>query len=154
MSTLQNPNPELENLIKGLKVAPDLVNLEESLVNLIKRSIETNEAKITSNQSETFKKWNEIRDNELQEQVKLNMERGKMQEFEQQKIKLAEEERKLFFFDNYEAMEKEKRERLANWRKYFPRRTFMPQIKLGITRPGEAYSTRKSRWQARKLIGK
>lgn len=43
---------------------------------------------------------------------------------------MAKKEEELFFFDNYDKMEKEKTEKFAHWQKTWPRRTWARQIKM------------------------
>ena len=50
------------------------------------------------NQIKSFQKWNEIRETELSKHYIKIQQQGKIQEIEQQKINLDEEEQKLFYF--------------------------------------------------------
>ena len=50
------------------------------------------------NQIKSFQKWNEIRETELSNHYTKIQQQGKIQEMEQQKIHLDEEEQKLFYF--------------------------------------------------------
>jgi len=56
---------------------------------------------------------------------------SKIKELESAAKQIAEKEEELFFFDNYDKMEKEKTEKYANWRKTWPRRTWARQINMG-----------------------
>ena len=82
------------------------------------------------------------------------------------RIKLDEEEEKIFFFDNYDKMQKSKRRRLYKWRRSWPKgqkalselkahKSIKAQkITYGLSKnpPKEEYSTRKSRQAAKKLV--
>ena len=68
---------------------------------LVEQSIQSDdfaEKNYVENQIKTFQKWNEIRESELSNHFTKIQQQGKIQEIEQQKIHLDEEEQKLFYF--------------------------------------------------------
>jgi hypothetical protein len=66
---------------------------------------------------------------------------AKLRELEAAARQLAEKEEELFFFDNYDKMEKEKLEKFAEWRKTWPRRTWARQINMGKVENHNKYKT-------------
>ena len=150
VSILQNV--DVENTLKSLKVTN--YNVEDSLKKLIEESIKLNQDTVVENQIKKFEHWKTTRSNELNRYYQESLKKSKLQEIEQNKLKLEEEERKLFFFDNYEAMELEKRVKIREWKKTFPRRTFAPKITLGISPPDGVYSTRAARKALKNLSTK
>ena len=92
-------NNEIETLLKSLK-STDL-DIESELKALVEQSIQSDgfaEKNYVENQIKTFQKWNEIRESELSNHFTKIQQQGKIQEIEQQKIHLDEEEQKLFYF--------------------------------------------------------
>ena len=66
-------------------------------------------------------------------------------------MKLQEEESKLFFFENYNKMEREKRIKYLKWVKTFPsRKGWGQKIKMGLRDPNVPLVTRKERQAAKK----
>ena len=87
------------------------------------------------------------------EKKKLNFEKeAKLQHLEQTKLEMDEKEKKLFFFDNYQNMEREKRAKILAWTKTFPRKTgslWGTQIKMGKRDPNEPIVSRREKLAAK-----
>ena len=120
---------EMEGLLNGAS-NPASVNVENILKARIESSIKDHEQSDTAKQVQLFQDWNSLRDDELDRYYKLLQKKSRMQDMEQKKKKLTEEEQRLFFFDNYEKMEKVKRQKFAEWRRTWPSRTWAPQIRM------------------------
>ena len=90
----ENKN-EIETLLKSLKTTD--LNVENELKTLVEQSVQSSD-NFTENQIKSFQKWNEIRETELSNHYIKIQQQGKIQEIEQQKINLDEEEQKLFYF--------------------------------------------------------
>lgn len=108
-------NRELENQLKALQLSnsPIFSNLQGNA----KEAVSKHEKHYIENQTLAYKTWNSQRENELEIQHKESQLEDKKQHIQQVKLKLHEEEQKLFFFDNYNAMERQKHERFLKWRK-------------------------------------
>ncbi|XP_063530398.1 uncharacterized protein LOC134741521 [Cydia strobilella] len=77
-------------------------SLEDSLKIAIENAINKNQNKDIASQEQLFKSWVEIREKKLQEQIK-RLDRAKRLEFIQKsQTQMAEEEQKLWFFENEE----------------------------------------------------
>jgi hypothetical protein len=91
--------------------------------------------------TENVRSWNRDREAELETQYKIFVKEAKLRELEAASRQLAEKEEELFFFDNYDKMEKEKLEKFAEWRKTWPRRTWARQINMGKVENHNKYKT-------------
>ena len=80
---------------------------------------------------ENLRAWNQDRETELERQYQEFLKESRIKELESVAKKMAEKEKELFFFDNYDQMEKEKAEKYAAWRRTWPRRTWARQINMG-----------------------
>ena len=143
-------NSEIENKLSSAKSTK--INVEQKLEDKIKKSVQVNESKYIESQIAAYKKWNIVREEELQLHYKKAQQSAKLQEFDQHKVKIEEEEERLFFFDNYEQMEQGKRTKFAEWRKTWPRRTWAPQIKFGWRDPNVPLVTRRDRQAAKQKL--
>lgn len=80
-------------------------SLEDSLKIAIENAINKNQNKDIASQEQLFKSWVEIREKKLQEQTK-RLDRAKRLEFIQKsQTQMAEEEQKLWFFENEEKID-------------------------------------------------
>ena len=101
----------------------------------IDEAVSKHEENYVKSQSKVYKEWNDKREQDLEAQKENFEKQAKLQEIEQTKVKLDEKEKKLFFFDNYYDMEREKRGRIIEWRKKFPAkagRNWGTPIKMGL----------------------
>ncbi|XP_047989412.1 uncharacterized protein LOC125228779 [Leguminivora glycinivorella] len=98
--------PTLEQCISVLSsVGTVETSLEDSLKIAIENAINKNQNKDIASQEQLFKSWVEIRENKLQEQTK-RLDRAKRLEFIQKsQNQMAEEEQKLWFFENEEKID-------------------------------------------------
>ena len=80
---------------------------------------------------ENLRAWNQDRETELERQYQEFLKESRTKELESVAKKMAEKEKELFFFDNYDQMEKEKAEKYTAWRRTWPRRTWARQINMG-----------------------
>ena len=129
----QIENQELESKLKSVKTNDS--SALEGIKSKIASAIDDNEAKFIENQIQTYKDWNANREKLLEMQHQRSIQEAKLQEIQQKKYKMDEEEKKLFFFENYEDMEKEKRAKYLQWTRTFPKKTgvlFGKQIRMGL----------------------
>ena len=117
----KSENFDMEGKIKSLKSTN--IDLENNLKSKCTESAEKHEKAYIKSQTAAFQRWNLLRESELEAQHKRNFETAKLQEIEQEKVKLEEEEKRLFFFENYNEMEFEKRKRWLKHTKTFPKAT-------------------------------
>merc|ERR1712223_656935 len=106
-------NIEVENKLKGLKGIQ--IGIADTLKSKIDEAVTKHEETYIKNQTQVYKNWNSKREEELEEK-----------------------EKKLFFFDNYYEMEREKRARVIKWKKTFPPKTgslWGTHIKAGLKDP-------------------
>ena len=80
---------------------------------------------------ENLRAWSQDRETELERQYQEFLKESRTKELESVAKKMAEKEKELFFFDNYDQMEKEKAEKYTAWRRTWPRRTWARQINMG-----------------------
>ena len=127
------------------------VHIKDILKSHVDSAIEKHQNKYIENQSKLYNEWNILRETELDNQRRKLLEADALQQIDQYKIKLREEEAKLFFFENYNQMEREKRIKYLEWRKYFPsRKGWGKQIKMGLRDRNVPLVTRKERQAAKK----
>lgn len=120
-----------EGLIEKLsKLNSTDFDVEAFLKKSVESSVAQHEQEYIGKQVETYKVWNKTREDELDRQYQLYLKNSKIQQLDQKKKTLQEQEERLFFFDNYEAMEKAKRAKFVEWRKTWPKRTWANLITL------------------------
>jgi len=83
-------------------------DISNYLSDCVKASISENEAEVISDQVGTYKGWIKERDDEIKMKLREEEIRREKQNFEQRRQELEREEAKLFFFENFEQIEKEK----------------------------------------------
>ena len=144
-------NSEIENRLKNVETTD--MTLLKSLKSLIDESVKTHEETYVKNQVEVYKRWNQEREEALDGQKKYFEQQAKFSEIEQSKIQLDEKEKKLFFFDNYYGMEREKRQRVLEWTKTFPKKTgslFGTPIRMGKKDPRNPPISRREKLAAKR----
>ena len=103
---------EQESLLSSIdKLKVVDVDIQTYLKDQINVSISENESELIDDQESLYKEWIDQRDNEVDRKRKLFEETQRKQIIQQRKQELAREEEKLFFFENYENMEKEKQDK-------------------------------------------
>ena len=133
--------------LKGVRIG-----IADNLKSKIDEAVSKHEEKYIKNQSEVYKQWNAKREADLEAQ-KLTFEKeAQLQHIEQTKLEMDEKEKKLFFFDNYQDMEREKRAKYLAWTKTFPKKTgslWGTQIKMGKRDPNEPIVSRREKLAAK-----
>merc|ERR1712083_278246 len=134
-------NIEIENKLKDLKGVR--IGIAGNLKSKIDEAVSKHEENYVKSQSKVYKEWNDKREQDLEAQK---------ENFEKQ-AKLEEKEKKLFFFDNYYDMEREKRGRIIEWRKKFPAkagRNWGTPIKMGLKSQQEPHTSRVDRLNSKR----
>ena len=130
---------------------PVEVLLKDTLESRIQSAVAKHQDKYIEEQALTYKKWNLQREKEFENYRQKSLEASKLQEIEQYKVQLQEEEAQLYFFENYNQMERDKRIKYLNWRKTFPsRKGWGQKVKMGVRDPNVPLVTRKDRQAAKK----
>ena len=141
-------NPIADKLQNATSVE---VVLKEQLKSRIDDAIASHQDKYIEDQAEVYKKWNLQREKEFEDYHQRSLQASKLQEIEQYKIKIQEEESKLYFFEKYNQMEREKRIKYMKWKQTFPsRKGWGQKIKMGLRDPNVPLVTRKDRQAAKK----
>lgn len=97
----------------------------------VNKSVQEHETKFIQMHTDNLRAWDVEREAELENQYKLFLKESKLKELADTARQLAEKEEELFFFDNYDKMEKQKLEKFGEWRRTWPRRTWARQINMG-----------------------
>ena len=136
---------------------PDLkgvrIGIAGNLKSKIDEAVSKHEENYVKKQTEVYKQWNLKREEDLEAQKESFEKQSKLQEIEQTKVKLDEKEKKLFFFDNYYDMEREKRARIIAWRKRLPSKTgktWGTPIKMGLKSKQEPHISRVDQLNAKR----
>jgi len=149
VNTLENV--EIENQLKNLKGVR--IGIAGNLKSKIDEAVSKHEENYVKKQTEVYNQWNLKREEDLEAQKENFEKQSKLQEIEQTKVKLDEKEKKLFFFDNYYDMEREKRARIIAWRKRFPSKTgktWGTPIKMGLKSKQEPHISRVDQLNAKR----
>lgn len=140
-------NRELETQLKALKLTNTKSPIMSYLESNAKEAVAKHEKNYIDQQAKAYKTWNSNRENDLEIQHKESQLMDKKQFFQQEKLKLNEEEQRLFFFDNYEAMEREKHERYLKWKRTW--RTYKTGINFPQRDPNVPIVSRRERLAAK-----
>merc|ERR1711962_616438 len=144
-------NVEIENQLKNLKGVR--IGIAGNLKSKIDEAVSKHEENYVKKQTEVYNQWNLKREEDLEAQKESFEKQSKLQEIEQTKVKLDEKEKKLFFFDNYYDMEREKRARIIAWRKRLPSKTgktWGTPIKMGLKSKQEPHISRVDQLNAKR----
>ncbi|XP_022829092.1 28S ribosomal protein S27, mitochondrial, partial [Spodoptera litura] len=110
--------PILENCITTLSKAEEKseVSLEETLKNAIENAINKTHKNDVSQQKQLFESWAKIREQKLQEQAQRLDRVRRIQLIQQKQSEMAEQEQKLWFFENEDKidLEIEEKEKLVD----------------------------------------
>ena len=102
-------NEDKESAVSSLNsLKTNNIDISNYLSDCVKASISENEAEVISDQVGTYKGWIKERDDEIKMKLREEEIRREKQNFEQRRQELEREEAKLFFFENFEQIEKEK----------------------------------------------
>ena len=125
---------ELENkdaLLTSLnaKSALDL-DVEKELQDRINKSVNEFEPSYIEETIKDFKIWHERRQVELERQYKLYQTEARKLAVQQKKKELEQTEERLFFFERQEEYNKKKEDKVKEWAKKLPPRTWSGRITL------------------------
>ena len=113
--------------MSSLEVDPDL-DVDAVLQADLEASVAQHENSYISEQEKLYEQWSVDREVELENQLQLYQTEQRQLRLEEARRDLAAEEEKLFFFDNYENMEREKIRKFNEWRSTWP--AFKSGIKM------------------------
>ena len=107
-----NETDKKDSILKSLETVK-IVDLDVSsyLRDQVTAAVAENEGGYINDQISIYKEWVKQRDDEVKRKMEMWEANERKQHFNQRKQDLAREEEKLFFFENYEKMEKEKQAR-------------------------------------------
>ena len=127
------------------------INVDEELLKLCGESLAAHEKGLVETQSKLYSEWNKSRDNRLEEEYKILVNKSRKEAIVQSKEELAREQEKLFFFENFDRLEQEKEEKVQAWVRTFPRRNWSQPgyYRKGkyVPKPGE--DRKVARWEKR-----
>jgi len=127
------------------------INVDEELLKLCGESLAAHEKGLVETQSKLYSEWNKSRDNRLEEEYKILVNKSRKEAIAQSKEELAREQEKLFFFENFDRLEQEKEEKVQAWVRTFPRRNWSQPgyYRKGkyVPKPGE--DRKVARWEKR-----
>ena len=86
----------------------------------LKASVTSNEPDYIEKQRQVYNQWVQDREAALRTQLAMYEKELRLEKLDQLKRDLAEKEERLFFFDNFEDMERHKNKKFAKWTKTFP----------------------------------
>jgi len=105
--------------VSSLNAVEDL-DVEAYLQSELSSAVSIHETSLIDKQTKVYEEWNLQRDAELQKQMELYQKEVRAQKLKEARREIALQEEELFFFDNYEQMEREKVRKYKQWRQTFP----------------------------------
>jgi len=96
------------------------LDVEGFLGKELKISVEAHESGLIEKQAQVYQDWIKEREEELAKQMEMYRKELRRQKLEQTKKELTEKEEKLFFFENFDQMEREKVHKYNQWASTFP----------------------------------
>lgn len=97
-----------------------LSNIEAKLNNLVSSAVKDNESKDIESQNNIYALWNDVRVKKLEEELERLKRSQTLQDIERMTMKLEDEERKLWFFENEEQLDLD----IEAKKVYYPKRWF------------------------------
>jgi len=89
----------------------------------VKVAVSENEGDYINEQISIYREWVMQRDNEVKRKMEMWEKNERKQQLSQRKQELAREEERLFFFENYAKIEKEKQAKFREWKRTWPRKS-------------------------------
>jgi len=118
---VQAKNDCLEKLANNISSKVDAsIDVQSFLLSELNKSAAACSSDLIESQGQVYAQWIADREAELRHQMNMYEKELRMAALKKTKLELEEKEEELFFFDNYEQMEKEKIKKYQDWRKTFP----------------------------------
>jgi len=89
----------------------------------VRVAVSENEGDYINEQISIYREWIMQRDNEVKRKMEMWEKNERKQQLSQRQQELAREEERLFFFENYAKIEKEKQAKFREWQKTWPRKS-------------------------------
>lgn len=114
---------EKESLLASLdNLKCEDMRVEEKMMEAIISSVQANESDFITKQKVAFHEWNKMRENELEKQLAMYQRELRREAVLMKKKEMEEEEEVLFFFEREEDYERQKENKIQEWRRKLPSR--------------------------------
>jgi len=100
------------------------IDVDKELLKRANDVLTQNELSLIGETKKQYEKWNEERDERFNVEYERHERKKNIESITQIKEELSREEERLFFFKNKEKLDYEMEEKVNNWKKTWPRRTW------------------------------
>ena len=112
--------------LEGLKESS--LDTEQALVAAVKDAVKEHEPTYIQTQVELFSAWEQARETEMKKQLAMYNRESRIDEISRRKKEFEEREKKLFFFERQEEFEAFREDKILEWKKKLPPRTWSKKI--------------------------
>jgi len=101
-----------------------IIDVDKELLKRSKDALALNESSLIGETKILYEKWNQERDERFNVEYERHERKKNIESIAQIKEELSREEERLFFFKNKDKLDHEMEEKVINWKKTWPKRTW------------------------------